>query len=92
MANTFYAATKIKFGKRDEDGSQDGKYTSIVFEVGDEVKGLAKEDMQGLWDAGALTRDKPAGAKDADEDEEGPSGEADPKTPKPTKSTPAPVK
>src|SRR6185503_16261210 len=59
MANQFWATTKIKFGKRAEDGSQEGKYESKVFEPGDEVTGLSKEDMKSLWDAGALRKTRP---------------------------------
>jgi colicin import membrane protein len=64
----FYAATQIKFGKRVENGSAEGKYESKVFKVGDEVTGLTEEDMKGLWAAGALTQTAPE--KDEDEDEE----------------------
>jgi len=88
MANQFWATTKIKFGKRAEDGSQEGKYESKVFEPGDEVTGLSKEDMKSLWDAGALTQTRPEGQEDSSEgdDEEAKGAQS---TPKPTKSTPA---
>ena|SRR5687768_10602291 len=76
MADRFWAATKIKFGKRTEDGSQDGKYERVTFNVGDEVTGLSRDDMKGLWDAGALSRTAPAkeeddASSDAGEDEAG---------------------
>ena len=64
MADKFYAATKIKFGKRSEDGSQDGKYEQIIFEVDDEVTGLDKDTMKDLWNAGALRREKAGSADD----------------------------
>jgi hypothetical protein len=69
MADTFYAVTRIKAGERQEDGSQDGKYVPHTFEPGDEIKGLSKEVMTQLWNAGALTRTKP------EEDEAEPSDE-----------------
>jgi len=81
MADKFYAAGKIKFGRRTEDGSQDGKYESIVFEPNQEVKGLSTEDMKSLWDAGALTRKAP----EADEVK----AEDDKSSAPPAKATPA---
>jgi hypothetical protein len=97
MAKTYYAATDIKFGKRG-DGTEDGglgKYEQKRFKPGDKVEGLSKEDMLGLWNAGALTDQKPETAEDdADEaDEE----EKEEETPKPRKrvtgsqSTPTPT-
>ena len=53
MAKQYYAATKIKFGKRTENDTAEGKYESKVFEPGDKVTGLDVEDMKGLWNAGA---------------------------------------
>jgi hypothetical protein len=57
MADKFYAVTAIRHGKRDEDGSAEGKYTRTEFKTGDEVKGLDKETMKDLWEAGALRRE-----------------------------------
>jgi hypothetical protein len=82
MADKFYAVTAIRHGKRDEDGSAEGKYTRTEFKEGDEVKGLSKEDMKGLWEAGALRRET-SEDKRSEESEE--SGE----TKTPAKATPA---
>jgi hypothetical protein len=93
MAKTtgpFYAATKIKFGKRDDSSDDNGlgRYEGKVFEVGQEVKGLDKEDMVGLWNAGALTTEKPeTDGEDEEQEEEKPATETP--TPTPTKTTPA---
>jgi hypothetical protein len=93
MADRFYAATEIKHGVREEDGSQDGKYTSKRFKVGDEVKGLSKEDMESLWNAGALERrgsndDAPA---EAESDDNAPKAGDDTGT-KESAGSPAPAK
>jgi hypothetical protein len=87
MADKFWAVTKIQFGKRTEDGSQDGKYERVVFQPNEEVTGLSKEDMKDLWQAGALTRERPAEAKDEEETPEetqapqGPKKATSPKAP-----------
>lgn len=83
MADKFWAVTKIKHGVRTEDGSQEGKYESKTFNVGDEVTGLSKEDMKSLWGAGALTRENP-NKEEAPAAEESENGKppAEPKTPK----------
>lgn len=70
MADKFYAVTKIQHGTRTEDGSQEGKYSRVVFNEGDEVKGLSKEDMQSLWNAGALRRVTSEEASEEKQDEE----------------------
>jgi hypothetical protein len=80
MADKFYAVTAIRHGAREEDGSAEGKYVRTEFKVGDEVKGLDKETMKGLWEAGALRRE-------TSEDKEEAPKEETPKTP--TKATPA---
>jgi hypothetical protein len=80
MADKFFAVTAIKYGKRTEDGSQDGKYESKTFKAGDEVSGLSKEDMTSLWNAGALQR------RDGEDDK----AEEDKKAPVTPASTPAP--
>jgi hypothetical protein len=72
MVDRFFATTEIKHGAREEDGSQDGKYTRTVIKPNQEVKGLSKEDMQSLWDAGALERrgsgdDEPAESESSDQ-------------------------
>jgi hypothetical protein len=94
----WYAATHIKFGKRTEDGSQDGKYEQVKFKPGDEVTGLSKDDMLGLYNAGALTNQKPETAEDNEDDGEDEkansdaanSGKGDGSAPaKPTKAAPA---
>jgi len=82
MADTFYAATQIKYGSR-KGGSPDGEYTSKVFEPGDKVTGLPVEDMKGLWAAGALTREAPA----KEEADEAPAEETPPAEPKAPAST-----
>jgi hypothetical protein len=56
MANKFTAATRIKHGRRTEDGSAEGKYESVTFEQGEEVKGLEPSEMKELWEAGALVK------------------------------------
>jgi hypothetical protein len=60
MADKFYAATRIKYGKDLPHPSGDptipDKHETKWFEVGDEVTGLPKDEMQKLWDAGALER------------------------------------
>jgi hypothetical protein len=91
MANTFYAATAIKYGERKEDGSQDGKYESKSFEPGDKVEGLSADTMKDLWRAGALTREAPKQEEsDEDEDESNDNeGDKESDTPKPTKTAPA---
>jgi len=69
MADKFYAETRIKHGKRTEDGSQEGKYESKTFEPGEEVTGLSKEDMTDLWKAGALRRQEQPSDTSAQPDE-----------------------
>ena len=51
MAKQYYAANRIEHGK--EDGEV------VVFEPGDQVTGLSKDDMVSLWQAGALTEVDP---------------------------------
>jgi hypothetical protein len=89
MANKFYAATRIKHGSRTEDGSQDGKYESKVFEPGDEVTGLSKEDMKGLWNAGALTQEAPQQANDGVEEKSSEEEASDVKNKPKAPATPA---
>jgi hypothetical protein len=86
MANTFYATTKIKHGAREEDNSQDGKYVSTVFEVNDKVEGLSKEDMESLWNAGALR--KGGGSEDDDNADESAEDKTPTQSPTPVKATP----
>lgn len=94
MPENFYAVTKIKYGKRVEDGSQDGKYESKVFEVDEKVTGLSSEDMKDLWKAGALRKET---AEDREreskqEDKRSTSEDETSKTPvkaAPAKATPA---
>ena len=88
MAKTYYAATKIKYGERTEDGSQEGKYEPKTFERGDNVTGLSAATMKGLWEAGALTDQPPADAEDSKEEETTEDTSKTPSTPKPTKSVP----
>ena len=75
----FYAVTDIKFGKRTEDGSSEGKYERKTFKAGDEVTGLSKEDMKGLWEAGALEQRGDQQEQKVEEQPEAPKTE----TPKP---------
>ena len=51
MALQYYARTKISFGL--------GGGEKKIFEVGDLVEGLSKEDMVQLWEAGALSEVDP---------------------------------
>ena len=90
MAKQYYAATKIKFGKRTENDTAEGKYESKVFEPGDKVTGLDVEDMKGLWNAGALTDQAPAGEEEASDEEPAKETPSTPEaTPVSAKSTPA---
>jgi hypothetical protein len=97
MAGKFYAVTDIRHGKRTEDGSAEGKYERTTFSAGDEVKGLSKEDMKSLWEAGALEQrdDAPEKEKEEEEgDDETKAGDEAkvqdaPKSPTPAKAAPA---
>jgi len=51
VAKAFRAVTRIEHGEADEQGNEVRRY---VFEPGEIVKGLRKEVMSSLWDAGAL--------------------------------------
>jgi hypothetical protein len=75
MADKFYAATRIQHGELKEDGSQEGKNVTKVFEVDDEVTGLDKETMQDLWRAGALRREQGSTGKDATPSADNPEGD-----------------
>ena len=90
MAAKFYAVTDIRHGERKEDGSAEGKYTRTEFKAGDEVKGLDKETMKTLWQAGALERrgDDEETTKEGEGAEQKPTeGEAEQKPPTTPKST-----
>jgi hypothetical protein len=53
MAEKYVAATEIRHGEpADDEGVSELK----VFKEGDEVKGLSRETMRSLWDAGALRK------------------------------------
>jgi len=75
MAKQYYAATRIEYGKRID--SPDGDPTKrrsedVVFEPGDLVEGLNKDEMRGLWEAGALEeRDDSGRAEKSGDDESG---------------------
>jgi hypothetical protein len=89
MAKTYYAATKIKGGKRDDNG----EYVSQNFEVDDKVTGLDKQTMIDLWKAGALTTTVPEKYQDEDDGPEDDSPEADEnKKPAPAKAQATPAK
>lgn len=47
----YYANTRIEYGENDDDGMMQKVH---VFEENEEVKGLPKEIMRDLWDAGSL--------------------------------------
>ena len=80
-SKTWYAVTKIQHGKRTEDGSAEGKYKRTTFEPGDKVTGLTKEDMVGLYNAGAISSRRPEWLDDEeDEDEESPAEETSSET------------
>lgn len=49
----YIAVTEIRHGARDDND----KYVSTTFSAGDVVTGLSKEDMEGLWKAGAIRKE-----------------------------------
>lgn len=65
MADKFFAVSRIKHGidHTKEDDPTYSRHETKWFEVGDEVTGLPKEEMQRLWDAGALDRRSSEDAK-----------------------------
>jgi len=92
-SKTWYAVTKIQHGKRTEDGSAEGKYKRTTFEPGDKVTGLTKEDMVGLYNAGAISSRRPEWLDDEEDEvevEESPAKETpSEEAPSETSSTPA---
>lgn len=88
MAGKFYAVTRIKHGKRTENDTAEGKYEQTVFEPGDEVTGLSKEDMKSLWNAGALEQREADKQESEDKDKEQEETPQDSSTPS---STPPPA-
>jgi len=61
MASQYYALSKILHGQ--------GAAGELVFEVGDQVKGLNKDAMISLWNAGVLTERDPNQAPPDDRDD-----------------------
>jgi len=51
MASTYYATSRIQHGV--------GNGEEKVFEAGDKVEGLSKDEMVALWNAGVLTERDP---------------------------------
>lgn len=70
----FRAVNRIRHGVANEQGVQT---EVVVFEPGEKVTGLSKQDMKALWDAGALEQVEVAGtSKTATESSDGGSGAA----------------
>ena len=68
----YFAATEIHYGKRlespDGDPTKRG-YEQVVFMPGDVVKGLSKDEMRDLWNAGALVEREESDRADKSSDE-----------------------
>jgi len=69
MAKAYYATSKIVHG--------DGDKGERVFEAGDQVTGLNKDQMVSLWDAGVLTERDPKQLPPDDRDDKIASLEAE---------------
>jgi hypothetical protein len=59
VTDSFYATTRIKFGKlhKNEDPTKDDRHETIWFEPDEKVTGVDVDEMQRLWNAGALRKE-----------------------------------
>jgi hypothetical protein len=84
MAKQYYAATRIKHGKKvqskDGDPTKD-RYEETVFLPGDLVEGLSTDEMRDLWNAGALEERDDSGRAEKSNDDESDDEQSDPQQP-----------
>ena len=99
MADKFYATTRIKWGKlhKNDDPTKDDRAETIWFEPDDLVEGVDADEMQRLWNAGALRhetaddRERESDKRTRRDEGDDPKGKDPVKTPSAPKGPAAPA-